>query len=253
MKRIAVLVVGALIASMSLMASPASAADICTVGTATSVCAPRTVTASRPSTTRGGSSSAATSSSATSFQAPGGGPCAPPSEPDRRSRPFVTEVDNSRSEGHRRNQLQRKTLGEGRKERCSSARHGRVDEDLEFIDQPEFHRLRRQAGSADGHVLAVRSCSSATSSARPAVPAGHYQQHCRASSRTPPSGAPSRCRRTRGSNRSQQGPCGRFPNTPSSRRAGGRGDGPRGRAPVRCGTDVAPHQEPTSDRRRVRR
>jgi Na+-translocating ferredoxin:NAD+ oxidoreductase RNF subunit RnfB len=32
MKRIAVLVVGALIASMSLMASPASAADICTGG-----------------------------------------------------------------------------------------------------------------------------------------------------------------------------------------------------------------------------
>ena len=32
MKRIAVLAVGALIASMSLMASPASAADICTGG-----------------------------------------------------------------------------------------------------------------------------------------------------------------------------------------------------------------------------
>jgi antirestriction protein ArdC len=73
---------------------------------------------------------------------------------DRRSRPFVTEVDDFRSEGPRLNQLQRKTLGEGRKERRSSPRHGRVDEETEIVDQPESHRLRRQAGSADGHVFA---------------------------------------------------------------------------------------------------
>ena len=70
-----------------------------------------------------------------------------------RSRTFVVQVDDARTERPRLHELQLNASVDRRPEPPSSADDHGVDERLKVIDQPELDRLGRQLGSADPDVL----------------------------------------------------------------------------------------------------